>query len=193
MAMTNQPGTSLQSFRGDTGKSFKPRTGFMSWLLGNPDTFRQIPKHSADIMQQLQGLLSQGFQGLQNPYQGFEDISNEAVHRYQTEGVPSLAERFTSMGGGQRSSAFQSALASGQGDLQRSLAAMKQGFGQQNRQGLLEQLNLGLKNQPEFQHMDRQGGALENIFAPFLSNKVNQSGGPGDIISILGKLLPLLL
>jgi hypothetical protein len=190
--------TGLQAYRPDTGRTFKPRSGFESWLFGNPETFRQKPRYTPEIQGNVNEVLQQGFQGLQNPYQGFQNIANEATHQYNTQTIPGLAERFAAVPGGQRSSAFQAALGGSGEDLQRSLAALKEQFGMQNRESLLNQIGFGLKNQPEFEHLERQGGALENILAPLLGGTARQYGGEwgnagGNLISILGRLLPFLL
>ena len=68
-------------------------------------------KNSSTLTPQQQGwqsaLGNQASQALQNPYEGFEPIAQQARNQFNTSTVPSLAERFTSMGtGGQRSSAF---------------------------------------------------------------------------------------
>ncbi len=185
----------LTAYRGDTGQQFKPRTGFKSWLMGNPDMFMQIPRHSPEVSGSINDLIQSTFQGLQNPSQGFQPIADEAIHRFETQGVPSLAERFTAMGGGQRSSGFQNALASGRGDLERSLGAMQAQYGLQNRSGLLDQLKLGLLNQPEYAYSGRQGGALQNILGPVFGNYASQFGGQGagEFVKFLAGLLPYLL
>ena len=108
---------------------------------------------------QQQGWQSQGgqmaMQGLQDPTAGFDPIAQQARSRFQTQTLPSLAERFTSFGqGGQRSSDFMGAMAGAGADLDEGLAAQQSQYGLQNR-GLLQQL-LGMSMQPSF----------ENIYQP---------------------------
>ncbi len=191
--MTNDFG--LTAYRGDTGQQFQPRSGFKSWLLGNPGMFRQTPKYNPEIQGQLQQLLQQGFQGLQNPYQGFDNISNEATRQFETQTIPGIAERFTGMGGGQRSSAFQAALAGSGEDFKSKLAAMKEMFGQRSREQALGQIGFGLKGQPEFTQYGRQGGALQNLLGPLLGNQADQQfgQGSGEWIKALAGLLPYLI
>lgn len=188
-------GNQLQAYRADSGRPFKPRKGFKSWLLGNPSLIRQVPKYSPEIQGGVNELLSQGFQNLQNPYQGFENISDQARHQYNTQTIPGIAERFAAVPGGQRSSAFQAALGGSGEDLERGLAGMKEQFGQQNRMNSLKQVLIGLQNQPSFDFSRRQGGALENIFAPLLGGQAERYGGPmaGGLVDILKGLLPFLL
>lgn len=189
----------LTAYRGDTNQPFQPRSGFANWLSGNPELFRQAPKYSPEIQGDINSLLQQGFKGLQNPYQGFENISNEATHQYNTQTIPSIAERFAAVPGGQRSSAFQAALGGSGEDFQRSLAAMKEGFGQQNRQQSLQQIGFGLQNQPEFMHQPKQRGWLEGLLGPLASggNYQGAMGGQEEGMQLLQqlfmKLLPLLV
>lgn len=185
----------MTAYRGDTGKPFQPRTGFWNWLQGNPELFQQIPKYSPNVMQGLESIFEQGLSGLQNPQAGFEPIANQARNRFATQTVPGLAERFTAMGGGQRSSAFQSSVGQAGSDLERNLAALGSQYGMQNRQGLLDQLKLGLTPSFETIHRPRQGGFLQGLIPPGLGGGNYQSswGNQGDLISLIGKLLPFLV
>ncbi len=115
-------------------------------------------------------------QGLQNPTQGFEPIEQQARTQFQTSTVPSLAERFTSMGsGGQRSSAFQGALGQAGAGLESNLAALRAQYGLQSR-GLSQNL-LGQAIQPNFDTVfqQHQPGFLESVFGG-LSGQLGQYG-----------------
>lgn len=106
-------------------------------------------------------------QGLQNPYEGFQPIENRAREQFQTSTIPSLAERFTSLGNSQRSSAFQGALGQAGAGLESNLAALRSQYGLANRQesrGLLGQA-LG-QNFENYQTAPRVGfleSALGNL------------------------------
>jgi len=65
-------------------------------------------------------------------------------HLFERDTVPDLAERFTAMGGGQRSSAFEESLRRGGLELSEQLADLR-------HQGGMQSLGLGL--QPQFEHM----------------------------------------
>lgn len=69
----------------------------------------------------------------------FEPIAQKAKTQFQTQTVPGLAERFTSLGGGQRSSAFQGALGQAGANLNEGLASLEQQFGLK-QQGLNQNL-----------------------------------------------------
>ena len=84
-----------------------------------------VQQHSLLNPQQmdLQNLFGQySKQALTNP--GQSPIAQQARHNFNTQTIPSIAERFTAMGGGQRSSAFQAALQNAGGDFDRSLASL---------------------------------------------------------------------
>lgn len=78
---------------------------------------------------------------------------------FERETVPDLAERFTAMGGGQRSSAFEESLRRGGMDMSERLAGLK-------HQGGMQALGLGL--QPQFQNVMMPGsqGLLGQIMGP---------------------------
>jgi hypothetical protein len=114
-------------------------------------------------------------QGLKNPYEGFQPIEQNAREQFQTSTIPSLAERFTSMGNGQRSSAFQGALGQAGAGLESNLAGLRSQYGLQNR-GLSQNL-LGQAMQPSFDTMyqQHQPGFLESSLGG-LSGTLGQYG-----------------
>ncbi len=134
------------------------------------------------IQQLLQQLL--GKQG-QNRPDTFAPIENRARTQFEQSTIPSLAERFTSMGGDskQGSSAFTGALGQAGAGLEQGLAALRSQYGLQERgqntrenlanQGLLGQL-LGAQGQ-------QQGLGLQQ-------QQLNQ-GGQGQYQNLLLSLL----
>jgi hypothetical protein len=107
-----------------------------------------------NIINQSQGLLNKATQGVD-----FDPIEQRARSQFNTRTVPSLAERFTSLGGGQRSSAFQGALGSASSDLEQGLAALRSQFGlqQQGQQNNLLSSLLGYGFQPGFENVSQPG------------------------------------
>jgi len=165
--------------------------GGLASLLGKKKKAQttQLPT----LTPQQQGWQSQGgqmaMQGLLNPYEGFNPIAQQARSRFQTQTVPSLAERFTSFGqGGQRSSDFMGAMAGAGTDLEEGLAAQQSQYGLQNR-GLLQQL-LGMNMQPSFENIyqPEQTGGMQRFGANLLGQSPQmfasayQSQGLEDII-----------
>jgi len=114
-------------------------------------------------IQQLMSMLGQGAGG-------FQPIAQQVRNQFQQQTIPTLAERFTSLGtgGAQRSSAFQGALGQAGAGLEGQLAAL-QSQHQLGQQGFLSQL----ASRPSF----------ENLFAP----PQQQSQGLGNLFGGLGQ------
>ena len=91
----------------------------------------QAPNYSPEQMQLQSQLAQLGLQGVQQNTQfqptqfDFGPIQKQYETQFNTETVPSIAQRFTNMGGGQRSSAFQAALGRAGAGLNEGLAALK--------------------------------------------------------------------
>jgi len=140
--------------------------GLFGGLFGGGEKggVKQAQNFNPQQQQILSMLLGQGQQNLQNPYAGFEDISNYAQNQFHQNIVPSIAERFTSMGNNALSSgAFASQLGQAGRGLGDTLAMQRQQYGQQNQQNALGQLSLGLS--PSFQnyYQQSQPGFGENL------------------------------
>jgi hypothetical protein len=114
--------------------------------------------------------LNQGKNQLQNPYQGFDDISNYAQNNFYQNTIPSIAERFTAMGNGQRSSAFQGALGQAGAGLNQSLAALRAQYGMQNQGNALNFLQAGLQPTNQQYYQSSQPGFGENILSGLLQS-----------------------
>lgn len=146
-------------------------------------------QYQNDVMNQLaryglQGLMQEGQQQYDPTYLNrfdFAPIGNQELERFYTQTVPSLAERFTALGDGQRSSAFQGSLAQAGRGLGNDLAAQQQQYNltqqqlaqQQNqfqqglglqRQGLYASiLNAGLQPQFQTSFMPGKNGILPGV------------------------------
>ena len=138
------------------GKSKKPQT-------------TQVPTLDPQQLARQQQSGQMAMQGLQDPMAGFAPIAQQARSQFQTQTMPSLAERFTSFGqGGQRSSDFMGAMAGAGSDLEESLASMASQYSLQNR-GLLQQL-LGMSQQSHFGNIyqPEQAGGMQRFGANLL-------------------------
>lgn len=114
--------------------------------------FQQSPnKFSPEQQAALNALLAQGQTNLANPTAGFEPIETAARSKFQRESIPSLAERFTALGGSDTrgSSDFAGMLGGAQSEFDQGLAALKAQYGQQGQQNALNMLQLGLTPQNE--------------------------------------------
>lgn len=132
-------------------------------LLGAPGRREQFPRFTPEQKSALDRLLSEGMEGV-----SFAPIEERARRGFAEETIPSLAERFTAMGGGQRSAAFRGALGRAGAGLETGLGALRSQLG-------MQQLGMGLQPQFESAYFPRQAGMLE-------------AGAQS-----LGQLLPLLM
>ena len=149
--------TGLFSSKGNN-QSGQPGQQPASSFLRNPGqniqtgTPEQQQLQNQSLLQALQVLTGQG---------GLNPIGQQAVNRFNTETIPSLAERFTAMGAGapHQSSAFQGALGRAGAQLNTDLAAQQYGI-----LALLSGLGSGnTLYQPE------QPGFAENSLASLLN------------------------
>lgn len=131
----------------------------------------------------LNTLLSQGLAGVD-----YEPLAAGARKSFQETTIPSIAERFTSMGSGaQRSSGFQSALGRAGSDLETQLAGLKAQLG-------MQKLGFGLT--PQFQNYyqpEQQGmlqGALQGLTSmmPYMYGMHLQNKQQDNLDRILAQL-----
>jgi hypothetical protein len=139
--------------------------------LASQGKYLQAPIYTPEQMGVQGRLLELGGQRVAEPTQGFEPIEQQAQRQFQTQTVPAIAERFTAMGGGQRSSAFQAALGRSGADLASQLGAQKAQYGLQ-QQGLgLQQAQAGL--QPQYSQAYYQPSNFEEL----LGGQLGSAGG----------------
>lgn len=138
--------------------------GLRNFAVGQPQKIEQLQRFTPDQLSVLSMLLGQGMQGLQNPYQGFEPIAQQARSQFQQQTIPSLAERFSSMGSNALSSpAFATQLGQAGANFETGLAALQSQYGLQNRSQMLDILGMGLQPQFENVQMNAQPGMLQQI------------------------------
>jgi hypothetical protein len=142
----------------------------------NTPLYTEFQNNALNQMTQLgfQGLQDQGQYDQYQPEQfNFAPIGNQELERFYTQTIPSLAERFTAMGGGQRSSAFQGALGNAGRFLGNDLAAQQQGYNLQQQQMAQQQnqfqQSLGLQRQ----------GLYANVLSNALRPQFETSYQPG--------------
>lgn len=155
-------------------------------LFGRKPQVQQASLLTPEQQGMQSNLLSLGLQGLQNPYRGFEPIAQRAMSTFQQQIVPTLAERFTSLGGGLSSPAFASQLGQAGSGLSEMLAALQSQYGQQ-QQGLSQNL-LGLGMRPSFENLVTPGSSgLFGALAPSFGQAAGQAGGM-SLLKYLGYL-----
>jgi len=159
---------------------------------GTPHRREQVPLYGQQQQQGFEQILQQALQGLQGNQFDFGPIEQQARSGFAQKTIPSIAERFTSMGeGGQGSSAFQGALGRAGAGLEESLGGMKQQYGLQQQGNLMNMLRMGLT--PQFQNVEygREPGMLELMAGPLAKAGMGYFGGGGtfrDLFSGLGNI-----
>jgi hypothetical protein len=143
----------------DSANKNKNRGGMQQG--GLPQGALQIPKFNPETMQGLQQLLNMGLGGWQQNQPNFGPVKQNALDTFNRDIVPSIAERFA--GTSRRSSGLEGALGAASAGLSSNLGAMEQGFNQQNRNQLLQLLQLGTQPQYESVYKTRQPGFGENL------------------------------
>lgn len=159
-------------------------------LFGNqPAQTQQFSRLNPSQANAQNQILSMGLNGLQNLNQSFDfsPIERQARTQFQTNTIPSIAERFTAMGSGPGSSNFIGRLGAAGAGLEQSLASLRSNLGlqQQGQQQnfLSNLLSLGLQPQTDTLHSPEQPGFLQSAGVPILQ-------GLGQALPYL---LPLLL
>lgn len=145
-----------------------------NFLFGTPSRTEQLQRFNPQQQQAFSQLLQNALSGMQNNDFSFAPLETKARQGFKQQTVPSIAERFTSMGG-QRSSAFGQQLGQAASGLETNLAALGSQHGMQQQQILMNLLGLGLT--PQF----------ENVYHP------EQQGFAQTGLAALIKILPLLL
>jgi len=139
--------------------------GASNLLFGSKGQSQQFPRFEQDQQSALSQLLQQGLS--ETDFGGVEDLARK---RFGEETIPSIAERFTRMGG-QRSSEFEGSLGRAGSDLETQLAALRPQMGMQK---------LGMGMQPRFDTGYQPGtpGMLQGL-----------GGSVGAMLPMLLKLL----
>ena len=143
-------------------------TWLKNFTVGQPGGYQKLSNFEPHQIQGLNQLFGGGLEQYQNPYQGFQPIEDYARQQFAQQTVPSLSERFTSLGqagtGGRLSSpAFASQVGAAGSGLESMLAAQRAQYGQQQQQTGLQAASLGLT--PQFDYKQTQGspGLLGNL------------------------------
>ena len=140
------------------------------------EQFQNFTPEQRSIMNNLANIGQEGIQDVINRESGgFEPIAEQARESFHRETVPTIAERFSSLGsaGSQRSSAFGKQLGSAASDLETNLAALRSQYG-------LEKQNL---DQNLYNNLLTHGlrPQYENAF---LGGDVNSGPGKGALDSL---------
>ncbi len=136
----------------------------MDALSGTPGGFIGADIYTPEQKQALEQLLQMSEQNMNNPYEGFDPIRQAALSNFYQEIVPHLQEGFSGSGDNSYSSPqLQTNLSSAGAGLAERLAALQAGYGQQNKQFGLQQLQTGLNPYQQMGYQQRQPGFGENV------------------------------
>lgn len=159
--------------------SSAPKPGFFKGAPAGTERLALGTGQQQGINSQLGNLLQGSLGNINLPggqgMSSFAPIAQQAQRNFQTQTVPGLAERFTSLGGGQLGSpVFANMLGQAGAGLQSDLASQEQGFNMQQEemqnQNLMRFLQMFL--QPQFENLYHQPQQSK------LSNLFSQIGGP---------------
>lgn len=167
------------------------------FFSGTPSEITRTQRFDPQRQQAFNQVLQQALAGLQQTPASFEPIAQREMERFQTETVPSIAERFTSLGA-QRSSGFQEALAKSGQQLGTQLGALGSQHNLASRGQLMQLLGMGLTPQEEINYQEERpsglamlggqiGGGLGMGIPLAMANL--GSGGGGNILQLLMRLL----
>lgn len=123
------------------------------------------------LQNQVGQMAGRGLQNYQPSQFNFAPIENMARTQFNTQTVPSIAERFTRMGGDTRgSSAMTGALGNASAGLEQGLAALRSQYGyQQSRDqmsDLLQFLMQAMEQKRQPVYMQTQPGLLQSAAGP---------------------------
>lgn len=154
--------------------------------MGTPSRFEKIKRFGPGQEAGIEQMLSQGLGGLKEGPPSFEPIRERAMKTYQQDILPSLAERFTSMGA-QRTGGFGEARQRSGEDLSSTLAAMESQFGQQQFSNLMQMLGVGLEPTEETGYFGGDQGLFKGLI-PGISKGIGgmMKAIPGAVGSYYG-------
>src|SRR5271165_1874655 len=158
-----------------------------NFLTGTPGEFKQLPIYNQqqqgvqnNLLSQLQPLLQQNLQG------GFGPIAQRAKTNFQTQTIPTIAERFASTGS-QGSGSYKYALQNAGTQLDEGLAALESQYNLQQGGQLQNLLGLLLQPQNENIYHPQEQGALAGVSQGF-GQGVGSAYGRGELGSGIGAL-----
>ena len=143
-----------------------PQAGGSFWG-GTPAQIGQFGKFDQGGQNALAQLLQMGMQGAQKN-SDFAPIAANARNQFETRTMPSLMERFGSLGG-MRSGGYANMLERSRSDFETQLAALESQHNTSMMPYYNQMAQMGLTPQYETSYINRQPGALENIGSPLMA------------------------
>ena len=131
----------------------------------------QLPQYSPEDLAAMGQARDIGLQGIQDPYAGFEPIAQNARQQFSSQTMPGIVERFGGLGA-TRSSGYQGALAGAGRNLESNLAAQQAQYGIQNRNSMMNLMQLGLRPQ-ENMYRPESASAMQNMITKLGGQGIN--------------------
>jgi hypothetical protein len=141
-----------------------------SWWSGAPAQVITTQRYTPGQQQTADWARQFGQSQLAGNQFDFAPIEAQARAGFKEKTIPSIMERFASMGGEGTagSSALQGALGSASSDLERGLAALKSQYNLQREPLLQQLLGMGMQQQYETSYQPRRAGAWESPLSTML-------------------------
>jgi hypothetical protein len=171
-----------------------PQSWSWDWLkdmfMGRPEMLQQFQQFEPDQQQGLQQLLQRGLGGIDQF--DFAPIEQQARTNFAQNTMPSIAERFTQLGGGNSlgSGARERMMAGAQSGLEENLAAMKSNYNLQREPMMQNYLKMGMMPRFDSRVQERQQGLFETMGGPLMKQGV-EAGGQAAISKFLPWLMAL--
>lgn len=156
-----------------------------NFLTGTPGQFAQLPIYNPQQLGIQNNLLSNTASLLQkNQQNGFAPIAQRAQTNFQTQTLPTIAERFA---GSKSSSAYKYALQNAGRELTEGLAALESQYNLRQNDQLTNLLGLLLRPQNENIYHPAEPGALQGI-SQGIGQGLGNAASEGQFGSGLGAL-----
>ncbi len=185
-------------------KKDKSKPGFFRSTGPTVQKIDTYTPQQQELLKKVSGLIPQGLANINLPGQqsNFAPIEANTRRQFAENTVPTLAERFASLGSGGslNSSAFANSLSSAGAGLEQELASMRQQYGLQEQglqsQNLLNLLQQGLNPQFAAGIVPGQDSGIRNLFnnvaGPAAQLAANYyTGGASGLMSGLGRQQPM--
>lgn len=154
--------------------------GALMSLLGkkNPESTTQIQNYTPAQQAWMNQSGNMAMEGLNNPYAGFDPIANQARSSFYSDTMPSIMQRFANIGN-TRSSGLNAALAGAGQNLEGDLAAQRASYGLNNRNSLMQLLQLGLTPQFENIYKPESPGMMQMLGSSLMGQGLGAMGQYG--------------
>lgn len=151
---------------------FKPQmtSSARDMFMGKDAYNEQVSTVTPEVQQALSQMLQYGLNGMNNNQFDFAPIEQQARSNFDQSTMPSIAERFTQLGGGNSlgSGSRERMMAGARAGLEENLAAMKSNYNLQREPLMQNYLKMGMMPQFENQYNPEQPGLFKTLLGQLL-------------------------